>query len=180
MKNMGDYHNHYLIKDALLLVDVFEKLIDTCLKYYGLDPCHYFSSPGLSLDAMLKKTGIKLEKISDIDKYLFMEKGLRGGIYYIAKRYAKANNKYMNDCNPKKQLPFISYLDMNHLYGRAMTEYLPYKEFKWLKSVDKLDVMSISEKRPIGYLLEVDLGYPDKLHELHNDYHLAPKKTRYF
>ena len=65
MKNMGDYHDHYLKKDVLLLADVFEKFIDTCLKYYGLDPCHYFSSPGLSWDAMLKMTGIKLEKISD-------------------------------------------------------------------------------------------------------------------
>ena len=83
-------------------VDVFEKLIVTCLKYYGLDPCHYFSSPGLSWDAMLKMTGVKLEKISDIDKYLFIEKGSRGGISYIAKRYAKANNKYMNDYDPEK------------------------------------------------------------------------------
>ena len=88
MKNMGDYHDHYLKKDVLLLADVFEKFIDTCLKYYGLDPCHYFSSPGLSWDAMLKMTGVKLEKMSDIDKYLFIEKGLRGGISYIAKRYA--------------------------------------------------------------------------------------------
>ena len=88
MKNMGDYHDHYLKEDVLLLADVYEKFIDTCLKYYGLDPCHYFSSPGLSWDAMLKMTGIELEKISDIDKYLFIEKGLRGGIYYIAKRCA--------------------------------------------------------------------------------------------
>ena len=97
MNEMGDHHNHYLKKDVLFMADVFEKFIDTCLKYYGLDPCHYFSSPGLSWDAMLKMTGIELEKISDIDKYLFIEKGLRGGISYIAKRYAKANNKYMND-----------------------------------------------------------------------------------
>ena len=78
----------------LLLADVFEKLIDTCLKFYGLDPCLYFSSPGLSLDAMLKMTGVRLNKIADIDVYLFMEKGLRGGISYIAKRYYKTNNKY--------------------------------------------------------------------------------------
>ena len=114
-KDMGDYHNHYLKKDVLLLA-VFEKFIDTCLKFYGLDPCHYFSSPGLSWDAMLKMTGVKLEKISDIDKYLFIEKGLRGGISYIAKRYAKANNKYMNDYDPKKPSQFITYLDMNNLY----------------------------------------------------------------
>ena len=83
MKNVGDYHDHYLKKDALLLADVFEKFIDTCLKFYKLDPCHYFSSPGLSWDAMLKMTGVKFEKISDIDMYLFIEKGLRRGISYI-------------------------------------------------------------------------------------------------
>ena len=71
MKRMGDYHDHYLKKDVLLLVDFFEKFIDACLKFYKLDPCHYFSSPGLSWDAMLKMTDVKLEKISRIDMYLF-------------------------------------------------------------------------------------------------------------
>ena len=118
MKKMGYYHDHYLKKDALLLTDVFEEFIDTCLKYYGLDPCHYFSSPGLSWDAMLKMTDIELEKISDIDRYLFIEKGLRGGISYIAKRYVKANNKYLNDYDLKKPSTFISYLDINNLYGK--------------------------------------------------------------
>ena len=89
-------------------------------------------------------TGVKLEKISDIDKYLFIEKGLRGGISYIAKKYAKANNKYMNDYDPKKQSTFITSLDMNNLCGWAMSEYLPYGEFKWLKNVDELDVMRIN------------------------------------
>ena len=117
-----------------------------------------------------------LEKISDIDKYLFIEKRLRGGISYIAKRYPKVNNKYMNDYDPKKPSTFISYLDINDLYGWAMSEYLPYGGFKWLKNVDEFDVMSVSEKSPIGYFLEVDLKYPDELHELHNDYPLAPEK----
>ena len=92
MKNMGDYHDHYLKKDVLLLADVFEKFIDTCLKVYVLDPCHYFSSRGLSWDAMLNITGI--------DMYLLIEKGLRGGISYIAKRYSKANNKNMENYEP--------------------------------------------------------------------------------
>ena len=104
---MGHYHNHYLKKDVLLLA-VLEKFIDTCLKLYGLDPCHYFSSPGLSWDAMLKMTGVKLEKISDIDKYLFIEKGLRGGISYIAKRYSDSNNKYMKNYDPKEPSKFIT------------------------------------------------------------------------
>ena len=106
-----------------MLLAVFEKFIDTCLKY-GLDPCHYFRAPGLSWDAMLKMTGIELKKISDIDQYLFIEKALRGGIFYIAKRHSKANNKYCPDYDPKKPSTFISYLDMNNLYGWAMNIYL--------------------------------------------------------
>ena len=173
---MGDYHNHYLKKDVLLSTDVFEKFIATCLKLYWLDPCHYFSCPKLSWDAMLKMTGVKLEKMSAIDKYLFIEKGLTGGIYYIGKRYAKASNKYVNDYDHKKPSAFISYLDINDLYGWALTEYLPYNEFEWLKNVDEFDVMPITKKSPIGYFLEVDLKYFDGLHELHNDYPLAPEK----
>ena len=170
MKNMGDYHDHYLKKDVLLPTDVFEKFIKTCLKYYELDPCHYFSSPGLSWDAMLKMTDANLEKISDI------EKESRGGISYIAKRYAKANNKYMSDYDSNKPSTFITYLDKNNLCGWSMSEYLPYGEFEWLKNVDKFDVMSINEKSEIGYFLEVDLTYLDELHELQNDYLLAPEK----
>ena len=64
---MGDYHDHYLKKDVLLLADVFEKFIDTCLKYYRFDPCHYFSSPGLSWEVMLKITSVRLKKIVDVD-----------------------------------------------------------------------------------------------------------------
>ena len=74
MKNMGDYHDHYLKKDVLLLADVFEKFISTCMKHYELDPCHYFSSPGLSWDAMLKMTDVKLEKISDIENIYLLKK----------------------------------------------------------------------------------------------------------
>ena len=116
---------------------------------------------------MLKTTGVRLENIVDI------EKGLRGGISYIAKRYAKANNKYIKNYNPKK---FITFLDMNNLYGLAMKVYLPQGGFKWLKNVDGFDVSSISKKSPIGYILEADLEYPDELHALHNDYQLVPEK----
>ena len=127
---------------------------------------------------MLKMTDVKLEKIFDIDMYLFIEKGSRGRgrISYIAKRYSETNNKYMKDYNPTKPSKYILYLDMNNLYGWAMSGYLPYGGFKWLKNVDGFDVNSINKKSPIGYILEVDLEYPDELHELHNDYPLAPEK----
>ena len=101
-------------------------------------------------------TDIELEKISDIDKYLFIEKGLRGGNSYIAKKYSKANNEYLNDHDPKKPSTFTSYLDMNNLYDWGMNEYLPWGRFKRLKNIDKFDITSISEKSPIGYFLEVD------------------------
>ena len=125
---------------------------------------------------MLKMTGVKFKKIFDIDIYVFIEKGLRGAITYIAKRYAKANNKYMKNYDPKKPSKFITYLDMNNLYGWVMSSYLPYGGFKWLKDFDGFDVNSVSEKSPIGYIFEVNLEYPDELHALHNDYPLDPEK----
>ena len=94
---------------------------------------------------MLEMTGIELEKISYIDQYLFIEKGLRGRISYIAKRHSKANNEYCPNYDKNKPSTFISYLDMNNLYGWAMNECLPYGGFEWLKNIDKFDIMSISE-----------------------------------
>ena len=82
----------------------------------------------------------------------------------------------MKNCNPKNPSKFIIYLDMNNLYGWPMSEYLPYEGFKLLKNVDGFDVNSISKKSPIRYILEVDLEYPDELHESHSDYPLAPEK----
>ena len=82
----------------------------------------------------------------------------------------------MDDYDPTKQSTFISYLDTNNLYGWARSDYLPSEGFRQLKNVDELDVMSIKEKSPVGCLLEIYLEYPDELHELHNDYPLAPEK----
>ena len=109
-------------------------------------------------------TDVKLEKISDIDKYLFIEKELNGGISYIAKRYAKANNKCMIYYDTKKPLKYILHLDMNNLYGWAMGNYLLYGEFKRLKNVNGFDVSSVGENSPIGYIFDVDHEYPDELH----------------
>ena len=97
-------------KDILLLADTFEKFISMCLKYYGLNPCHYFSAPGFSWDAMLKMTKIELEKISEPDKYMFFEQGIRGGVSYINKRYNKANNKYCPDYDKEKPKIILSTL----------------------------------------------------------------------
>ena len=157
---------------------MFEKFIKTCLDYYGLDPFHYFSSHRLSWDAMLKMTGRKLDLISDIGMHLFIGKGMRRGISYISKRYSKANNKYMKSYDSSEENKFIRYFDANNLYGWAMSQCLPYSEFKWLnkKEISRFCLNSISENSFVGYILEADLEYPDKLHNLHNDYPLAPEK----
>ena len=180
LKTMGDYHDLYLISDILLLADVFENFRETCLQYYKLDPCHYFTSPGLSWDAMLKMTNIKLELIVDIDMYQFIEKGMRGGTSYIANRYGKANNKYMKEYDEKEPSKYIMYLDANNLYGWAMSQYLPTGGFKWLspKQIEKTNLGKYTENSEKGLILEVDLEYPQKLHDLHNDYPLGPEKVK--
>ena len=180
LKNMGEYHDLYLKSDILLLADVFENFRKTCLQYYKLDPCHYFTSPGLSWDAMLKMTDIKLELMTDIDMFQFIEKGMRGGISYIANRYGKANNKYMKTYDEKAPSKYIMYLDANNLYGWAMSQYLPTGGFKWMteKQIDNIDLAKYKEDSNKGLILEVDLAYPEELHHPHNDYPLAPEKVK--
>ena len=180
IKQMGDYHNLYIKTDTLLLADVFENFRRTCLQYYKLDPCHYFTSPGLSWDAMLKMTDIKLELMTDIDMYQFIEKGMRGGISYIADRYGKANSKYLKEYDKNIPSKYIMYLDANNLYGWAMSQYLPTGNFKWMteKKINKLDLAKYNEHSEKGIIFEVDLEYPKELHDLHNDYPLAPEKIK--
>ena len=146
-------------KDVLLFADVFEKFLSTCLKYYGLDPCHYLSAPRLSWDAILKMTKIELEKPNDPDKCIFFEQGMRGGISYINKRCSKANNEYCKDYDKGKPKNYIIYFDMNNLYGNAMSQYLPYADFKWVKNIDKIKqkLMNIKSNSTTGYILEADL-----------------------
>ena len=180
LRNMGEYHNLYLKSDVLLLADVFENFRKTCLEYYKLDPCHYFTSPGLSWDAMLKMTKIKLELMADIDMFQFIEKGMRGGISYIANRYSKANNKYMKEYDEKTPSKYIMYLDANNLYGWAMSQYLPTGGFRWMteKQISNLDLATYKEDSKKGLILEVDLQYSQELHDLHNDYPLAAERVR--
>ena len=173
IRDLGEYHDLYLKSDVLLLADVFENFRTICLKDYGLDPCHYYSAPGLSWDALLRMTGVNLDLISDIDQQLFIEKGMRGGISTITHRHAVANNKYMKNYNPE--------VDANNLYGWAMSQSLPVGDFKWIPSEDFEDpedfiLENYTNDTRKGVILEVDLEYPEEIHDLHNDYPLAPEK----
>ena len=127
-KTICDYHNLYLKSEVLLLADVFENFRKTGLKHYSLDTTHYFKSPGLAWDACLKETRQELELLHDYDMLMMFEKGNRGGITHISKRYAEANNKYMSDFNPNKPSTFIQ-------YGCAKSQRLPTHGFKWLKDL---------------------------------------------
>jgi len=169
MKRFLEYHDLYLLTDVVLLADVFENFRDVCLKNYEIDPCWYYSAPGLAWDACLKKTEVQLELLSDPDMLLIIEQGICGGVSMISKRYAKANNKYMKDFNSKEKSKFIQRLDANNLYGWAMGQPLPVSDFKWMKEKD------LDNWEEFPCILEANLEYPKELHDLHNDYPLAQR-----
>ena len=98
-KNMGEYHDLYMLTDVLLLADVFENFRKEAITYYKLDPAHYYTLPGYAWDAMLLMTDIKLVLISDMDMYLMVEKGIRGGMTQASLTHVKSNNKYMKSYN---------------------------------------------------------------------------------
>ncbi|XP_051165698.1 uncharacterized protein LOC127284345 [Leptopilina boulardi] len=133
-QNLGAYGYLYMQTDVLLIADIFENFRDQCLLAYGLDPAHYYTTPGLTWDAMLKYTNIRLELLTDIDMVMFIERGIRGGVSQCTNRYAKANNPYM----------------------------------------EKYD----ANDAPIGYILEVDLDYPEELHDKHSDFPFCPERSK--
>ena len=179
-KTMQDYHDIYLKSDVLLLADVFEAFRTMSLETYKLDPCHYYTAPGLAWDAMLKHTKVNLELISDPEIFLLLENSIRGGVAMISKRYAKANNPLVDGYDDTKPTTWLLYLDANNLYGWGQSQMLPISDFRMLKDkeIAQLDYMNLSQDSKTGYILEVDLLYPEHLHDSHNDYPLAPEKLR--
>ena len=185
-KTMGDYHDTYLLADVCLLADVFENYRKTCKKHYALDPTHYISAPGMSWDAFLRFTGIEIDLLSDLSMIQMIEDGLRGGISMASHNYCKANNKYLEDFDPSKPSNYIMYLDANNLYGWAMCQALPLRGFKMYsgpfdstyRSKIKNFLRKSTPDSPHGMILEVDLEYPEELHDLHNDYPLAAERLQ--
>ena len=176
-KDLGHFQDIYLKTDVVLLAAVFERFRRMTIFEFGLDPCHYFSSPGLTWAAMLRYTKAEIELLTDVDMLMMIEKGIRGGMTSCNLRYCKANNKYLDDWDESEESTFISYLDVNNLYGYALSQPLPIKGFKWIDP-DQIDSVLRDNYVKNGYILEVDLLYPENLHDLHNDYPLAPEKTK--
>ena len=177
-KTFGDYHDIYLKTDVLLLADFFEKFRKMCLNNYQLDPCHYFTTPGLAWDAALRMTKVELQLLQNEEIHTFFEKAIRGGVSMISKRYVKANNPRCSDYDPTKPTTYLIDHDMNNLYGGPMTLSLPTHDFKFLYGEDFREIDNI-ENHPDdaedGFVFEVDLEYPKELHDLHNAYPLAPE-----
>ena len=181
LKSLGEYHNLYVQSDTLLLADVFENFRNTCLKVYELDPAHFLSLPGLAWQACLKKTNVKLKLLTDYDMLLMVEEGIRGGIRHSIHRYAKANNKYMENYNKNEESSYIQYIGANNLYGWAMSQKLPVNNFKWVEDTSKINeefIKNHNENNKKGYILEVDVKYPRKLHDSHSDLPFLPKRMK--
>ena len=179
LENLGVYHDLYVKSNTLLLADVFENFRDMCIKEYELDPAHFVSLTGLAWQACLKKTNIELELLTDYDMLLMVEKGIRDGICHSIHRYAKANNKYMQKYNNNEESSYIQYLDANNLYGWAMSKKLPVNGFTWLDTsetsalarsnkINEDFIKNYNENNDKGYILEVDVKYLKRLHELHS------------
>ena len=179
INNLDEYHDLYVRSDTLLLADVFENFRQSCLKNYELDPTHFVSLPGLAWQACLKKTNVELELLTDYDMLLMVEEGIRGGICHAMQRYDKANNKYMKDYDKKKKSSYIQYLDADNLYGKAMTEKLPVKGFRWIDDISKIDedfVKDYNKNNNKGYILDVNVDYTNKLQNLHSDLPFLPER----
>lgn len=170
-KSLGEYSDIYLKSDVLLLCDVFENFRKICLNKYKLDPLQYFTAPGLAWDAMLKLTGVELELLTDIDMIHFFKKGIRGGISQCSERKHIANNKFLPNYDSNEPSSFITYLDATNLYGHSMSQALPTGGFAWLSDEEilNLNIMAVSDEGSQGYVLEVDVHYPQELHDLHSD-----------
>lgn len=169
-KSFRDYVKLYLKTDIYLLIDVFENFRNVCIKYYGLDPCHFYTSPSLSWSACLKlyEKPIEIFNNEQMDMLLTIEKGMRGGISTIIHRYANVKNG-----NGK-----IMYFDANNLYGYAMSKKLPIGDYKW-EDVENFNtnrkILNIDVDGERGYIFDVDIEYPKELHNKHNDYPFLPE-----
>ena len=176
--NLGQYHDLYLKTDVILLANVFETFRDTCLQHYRLDPAHFYTSPGLAWRACLKRTEIRLELLTDPDMLLVFERGIRGGITQSVHKYAAANNVHMGDkFDPSSKSRYLQYLDANNLYGWAMSQPLPTGGFTSV-DIKPAQLFELANRTDKGYLLEVDISYPEELHDQHTDLPFMCEKMR--
>ena len=165
IKNGEESTEIYLRSDVLLLACVFEKFIKISVNQYDINPLYCVSLPGYTWQCGLKNTGIKLQTLQDKDMILLLENNIRGGISSVmGDRYIKS------DENGK-----VMYFDANNLYGHSMSEPLPYDEIKFDNDVKLEDILNTPDDSDIGYLIEVDLKYPDNIKEKTKNFPFCPE-----
>ena len=177
IKYLGEYHDLYVQSDALSLADVSENFRNMWVKICKRDHGKFFSAPGLTRQAGLKKTKVKLDLLIDIDLLSMVEKGKRGGICHSFYRYAKVYDKYMNIHDKNKESSYIQYWDVNNLHGWAISQKLLVNNFEWIKDsqlewrlnsqFNKDVIKKYNGESHEGYFLEFDVQYPENLHNLH-------------
>ena len=177
--SIGDYHDLYLSTDVLLLASVFEAFRSVCYETYGVDCAHYYTASNLAGDVFLKNCRADFRLLTERDHLHFVEGMIRGGMSSVyARKYWKANNQYLDDHDKNEKNSFIVNIDANNLYGGIMQNYsLPLNDFKWADdSVDIPKLLLTEEYSEWGYLAEVDIEFPDELHDYFKDYPPAPSK----
>lgn len=178
-QNMGEFSDIYLLTDVLILSDVFENFRRLSQKIYGLECCHYFTTAGLSWDAMLKMSNITLDLFTDFDMVSMIRKGIRGGVSQINIKEIIANNSELRSFNCNEPELYCEYYDANNLYGEAMSKSLPYSDFSFVQDIELENVYRIAINSPpdsaTGYILEIDVDrVDDALHDLHKDLPFLP------
>ena len=177
IKNLGEYRDLYVQSDAILLAEVYENFRDKCIEIYQLDPAHFLSAPGLAWQACLKKTGVKLQLLTDNDMLMGYENGISGEMWY-----AKANDKYMKKNFDKNILStHLEYLDTNNLYGWTMCKKLPVSNFTWAEDLSIFTesfIKDYDENSDTWYFLEVDIKYPKELFNKHKDLPFLPERMK--
>ena len=178
-RNFGEYMLAYLKRDVYQLADIFEHFRALALKDDGLDPAYYYTLPGLSWDSAFKMTRAKVELLCDPEMYKFVEEGIRGGMTFVNKHHLVANTPRIPDTfQADKPIVDLLYVDENNLYGNALCQKLPQKDFKWLSKEDlaTLDVLTFDFTGNTGLMLEVDLEYPKFVQDRTKDLPFAPER----
>ncbi|NDD85271.1 hypothetical protein EBZ38_13490 [bacterium] len=176
--NMREYLLHYLSADVRLLADVFEEFRSMSIRDYRLDPVHYVSLPAMAWDALLLKTQMKLDLVTEENSDMFnmIERGKRGGVCFIGHRHAFANNFHSETYDASKRTTWLQYLDANNLYGWAMSQPLPVGGFEWTTMTAE-ELLRVDAFGDCGYFVECDLSYPASLHIPHHLLPLAPENV---
>ena len=178
-ENLGSYHDLYLTTDTLLLACVVEQFRKVTYSTYGLDSAHYYTCSHLSGDAFLKVSKARVQLLTDRSHLEIAENLIRGGVSSVlSKRLATMNNKYLEGFDETKAATYGFLVDANNLYGGIMQKFpLPLSEFE-IVDVELGTILETANDSEIGFVLEVDLDYPDALHNMHKDFPLAPTKEK--